>query len=271
MIELFSGTPGSGKSFHATQKMYYLLRSRKNVICNYDISLDACRKNFFQFWLSKILRIDCKGSKKIGRFEYLNNQELTVSYLKEYARKYHNRRKEGQTTVFIDECGIMFNPRTFAQKDRIEWIEFFSLHRHYGFDFVLISQSDRMLDRQIRAFVEYEHKHRKANNFGIGGVILGLLCMGSVFVDVKLWYGLREKVGSQWIRYSPRIASLYDTMYLEDEDSAAEEEAGASSKVGDEERGGTPADDDALLPSHDGKISICTLPFTDFEDELPLV
>lgn len=271
MIELYSGTPGSGKSFHATQRIYYLLRARKNVICNYDISLDACRKNFFQFWISKIFRVDCKGTRNIGHFEYLNNQELTVSYLKEYAQKHHNRHKEGQTTVVIDECGIMFNPRTFAQKDRIEWIEFFSLHRHYGYDFVLISQSDRMLDRQIRSFLEYEHRHRKANNFGIGGIILGLLCAGSVFVDVKLWYGLREKVGSQWIRYSPRIASLYDTMYLECEDnSSADEDAAAPSKVGDEGRGGTPADDVAAA-SHDGKISICTLPFTDCEDELPLV
>ena len=29
MIHLYSGTPGSGKSFHATEKIFYRLRMRK--------------------------------------------------------------------------------------------------------------------------------------------------------------------------------------------------------------------------------------------------
>lgn len=253
MIELYSGTPGSGKSFHATQKIYYLLRAKKRVICNYDINLNACRQNFFQYWFSKLFRRNLKGSKRLGEFCYKNNAELTVEFLKEYAKKNHNRRKEGQTTVVIDECGIIFNPRTFRQSDRLEWIEFFSLHRHYGYNFILISQTDRMIDRQIRGFLEYEHRHRKVNNFGLGGLILSLFCMGSLFVDVKLWYGLREKVGADWIRYSLRISSLYDTMFLDAGDESGEDpepaEADALLEAGEQEGG--PACDCAsasLLP-----------------------
>ena len=54
MILLYSGTPGSGKSFHATQEIYYLLRRKKNVICNYDVNLSTCEMNFSQYWLSRI-------------------------------------------------------------------------------------------------------------------------------------------------------------------------------------------------------------------------
>lgn len=265
MILLYSGTPGSGKSFHAVQRIYYLLRNRKNVICNFDINLNACKKNFFQYWLSHIFKKDIKGHRRLGKFVYKNNMELTPFFLKQYARENHNRKKEGQTTVIIDECGIMFNPRSFAQKDRMEWIEFFSLHRHYGYDFILISQTDRMIDRQIRGFVEYEHKHRKVNNYGLFGIIVRLLTFSTFFVDVKVWYGLREKIGSEWIRYNHRISSLYDTMYLENEDdtdSVPDEETDAPPRTGDEVRGG-PVEDGAPAPSPDTPISVCSLSLSD--------
>ena len=263
MIQLYSGTPGSGKSFHATQRIFYCLRGRKNVICNYDINLDNCRKNVFQFYLSKIFK-HLKGHKRIGDFVYKNNTELTVDFLKQYAKEHHNRKKEGQTLVVIDECGIIFNPRTFLQADRLRWIEFFSLHRHYGFDFILVSQSDRMLDRQIRSFIEYEHKHRKVNNFGLGGMIIHLLTASTWFIDVKIWYGIREKVSSEWMRYSSRIASLYDTMYLEEDDEGNPADAVTDDVVdGLPESGGTeggPTEDSPATAPSDTPVSRCSLP-----------
>lgn len=260
MITLYSGTPGSGKSFHAAQRIFYLLRGRKNVICNIPINEEVCKQNLFHYWLSKVLQKEVVGRRQIGHFIYKNNMELTPSFLIEYAKKNHNRRKEGQTTVVIDECGIMFNPRTFSQSDRLEWIQFFSLHRHYGYNFILISQSDRMIDRQIRSFIEYEHRHRKANNFGIGGMIIHLLTMSTFFVDVKLWYGLREKVGVDWIRYSGRIASVYDTMYLGDlddePDDLPEQEEDTPTDMGDEARGGPMPDGAVLSPAPAGTVRV---------------
>lgn len=260
MITLYSGTPGSGKSFHAAERIFYLLRGRKNVICNIPINEKACKQNLFHYWVSKILRKEVVGRREIGHFIYKNNMELTPAFLIEYAKKNHNRKKEGQTTVVIDECGIMFNPRTFSQSDRLEWIQFFSLHRHYGYNFILISQSDRMIDRQIRSFVEYEHRHRKANNFGLGGMILHLLTMSTFFVDVKLWYGLREKVGVDWIRYSGRIASVYDTMYLGNLDDepcdTSEQEEDAPTDTGDEGRGGPVPDGAVLSPAPAGMVRV---------------
>ena len=76
----------------------------------------------------------------------------------------HKIGKEGQTLVVIDECQIIFNCRDFGRKDRNAWVTFFAQHRKLGFNVILITQSDRMLDRQIRSLVEEEVKHRKLNN-----------------------------------------------------------------------------------------------------------
>ncbi len=44
MIYLFTGTPGSGKSLHTAQVIYYQLRSKKPCIANFDINLQNVRK-----------------------------------------------------------------------------------------------------------------------------------------------------------------------------------------------------------------------------------
>ena len=55
---------------------------------------------------------------------------------------------------------------------------------------ILISQSDRMLDRQIRALIETEVRHRKLNNYGFGGMFLTLLTFGRTwFIAIDYWYG----------------------------------------------------------------------------------
>lgn len=250
MIHLYSGTPGSGKSYHATEKIFYRLRAKKNVIANYPISLDNCSYSFFGFWLKKLFKNYSPRKKKLGRFDYVDNGHLTVEFLKQYAKEHHRGHKEHETLVVIDECGIMFNPRTFAQADRLEWIQFFSLHRHYGYDFILISQSDRMVDRQIRSFFEYNHQHRNVGNFKLFGKILALFSGGSLFTDVTVFYSIRERVGSNFFRYRRRIASLYDTFLLYDDDSPednGEELANSSQDVpernGDAvaEQGGDPS------------------------------
>ena len=141
----------------------------------------------------------------------------------------------------------------------MEWIEFFSLHRHYGYDFILVSQSDRMVDRQIRSFFEYNHQHRNVGNFKLFGKILALLCGGSLFTDVTVFYSIREKVNSDFFKYKRRIASLYDTFLLyddtpEDVDEHPEQHEDVPCRNGDTaaEQGGDPsATDTPVNPESD--------------------
>lgn len=191
MISLYSGTPGSGKSFHACEDIYYALRwQKKNVIANFPV------KNI-------------KGQN--GKFIYKNNKELTVAYLIEFAKNNHKHNKENQTLIVIDEAGIKFNARLWQDKSRLEWLDFFSQHRKLGYDIILIAQSDLMLDKQIRAFIEVNHHHRRMKSNGKLGYLLSFLF---TFCDVKFWYGINLRLGCDFIRYKRKIADLYDTYMM---------------------------------------------------------
>ena len=217
MISLYSGTPGSGKSLHCAYKMIDFIKMGKTVIANFPIDETYFYKHG-------------KKPKRYGDFIYLNALELTPQYLIDYAQKHHKLGKEGQTMVVIDECSLMFNSRDWKMQDRMSWIRFFQLHRHFGFDVILICQHDRMLDRQIRAFIETEYKHRNAKNYKIFGFILHLLT-GGFFVCIEEWYGCRLRCGSEFFFLNRKKASIYNSHLLFE--SPVSTEAGA---------GGTPAD-----------------------------
>ncbi len=194
MIYLYSGTPGSGKSLHQASIVKAWLQLGKPVIANYSIDVSRIRK--------------CRGE-----FTEVNTYELTPAFLKEYSRCYfeNHKFKEGTIRLFIDEAQLIFNARDWSQKGRSEWLEFFTQHRHYGYDIFLIAQFDRMLDRQIRSLIEYEVIHRKIKNFGLKGKIMSLLAGGGLFVAVKVWYPMKEKTGAEFFKYSRRLAALYNS------------------------------------------------------------
>lgn len=197
MISLFSGTPGSGKSLHVAERLYWWVRAGKPCICNFAIALDRIK------------------GKKEKCFEFRANKELTPGYLVEYAQAYiteHGGRvKEGSILLVIDECQIMFNSRDWGQKGRADWLDFFTMHRHLGYDIILVAQFDRMIDRQIRSLIEYEYIHRKVTNFGWKGKVIAALALGNLFVSVKMWYPLKEKVGSNFFRAKKVYYRLYDS------------------------------------------------------------
>lgn len=197
MIWLYTGTPGSGKSFHAAKDIFGRLRRGGGLICNFPIKEDLVKK-------------------RKAHVEYWDNSELTAERLVKYAMEHHKMGKEGQTLVVIDECQIIFNCRDFGRKDRNAWVTFFSQHRKLGFNIILITQSDRMLDKQIRSLVENEIKHRKLDNYGVGGRILWLLTGGRTwFVAIEYWYGGNKlMLGKSIFPYKSRLASIYDSYKL---------------------------------------------------------
>lgn len=201
MIYLYSGTPGSGKSYYAVVDIVKKLgrRDKNRVIANFPLA----------------------GKKITDRFEYWDNSDITISRLTAYAREHHKLGVEGQCLIVIDEAQCIFNSRDWNGKgivhsalkkqpdSRMDWIKFFSQHRKFGFNVILIAQSDKMLDKQIRSLIEYDVKHIKMNN----GFFFFL---PTSFLAVEKWYGQRMKLGSQVIWYHKRIAALYDSYALFD-------------------------------------------------------
>lgn len=201
MIYLYSGTPGSGKSYHAVVDIVRKLgrKSKNRVIANFPLS----------------------GKKITDKFEYWDNSDITISRLMNYARQYHKLGVEGQCLIVIDEAQCIFNSRDWNGKgvlhsalkrqpdSRMDWIKFFSQHRKFGYNVILIAQSDKMLDKQIRSLIEYDVKHIKMNN----GFFFFL---PTSFLAVEKWYGQRMKLGQEVIWYHKRVAAMYDSYALFD-------------------------------------------------------
>lgn len=200
VIWMYTGTPGSGKSYHATFDIYNKLRrkTKNNVIANFPIFTD---------------RFDCKG-----RFNYVPNSKLTPQFFVEYAKAHHDLRTEAETLVVLDEAGALFNCRDYGTNSntRMDWIKFFSQHRKLGYNFIMIAQYDRAIDKQIRTLAEYEVAHFKMSNFF-------KILPGTAFLAVERWYSQKMKVGHTIIVYRSKIANLYDTFALFDTDKSDEE------------------------------------------------
>ena len=221
MIRLLSGTPGSGKSLHAAKMIVKLITGVKmDVIANFPIKMDV---------------VTNYGKKKSGKFTYVDNSDLTVQYLVDYHKANHVPRKEAQTLVVIDEAGVMFNPRDYSTSDRPTWLKFMAQHRKFGYNIILIAQFDRQIDRQMRACIEYEVKHRKANNFGLIGLLLTLVRI-PLFVAVTKWYGTNERMGAQWFTFNKKYEEIYDTFAMFEKDDDRQKEDKPTPPTGDAHR-----------------------------------
>lgn len=207
MIYFYSGTPGSGKSLHVARDIYWKMCRGGCVIANFNINYDVFNKK--------------KGKKTVSRNKgtciQLENYMLSPEFLTMYARAFFardkktGRIKESQCLLVIDECQLIFNARSWQAVGRDKWCSFFTQHRKYGYNIILVSQFDRLIDRQIRSLIEYEVKHRKLNNYKILGKIMGLLMGGSSFIAITYWYGVREKIGSEIFSARKRYCQFYDS------------------------------------------------------------
>lgn len=202
MISLYSGTPGSGKSLHMAHDI------RERLQCNNTITIGT----FY---------INTKRVKKCrGQYIRVKQSRLTPHRLYLFSRrlsKHLGRRlREGEIVLFIDEAHRMFNSRDWQNVSRSGWNTFFSEHRHYGFDIVLCCQMDRQLDRQVRGQIEYEYIHRKVDRAGKFGKFLGIVMRGNLFVWIKKWYPIKEKVDTQFFVGNKHLYSVYDSYEIFD-------------------------------------------------------
>ena len=210
MISFYSGTPGSGKSLEVAKDILNSLKyKRKNVISNIDIDRSAIYKK------GKI------NVKKNGRFYYLDNEFINVDFFNNYAKKFHKPNIESQTLIVIDEAQMLFSPTVVKIKNqedknfRNKWLKFFTQHRKLGYDIILVSQFDRLIDAQVRCLFEYNVIHRKVNNFKVGW-ILGLLNI-SIFCSINYWYGVNEKMYSEFYMYKKKYSRIYNSYKIHDE------------------------------------------------------
>lgn len=229
MISAYTGTPGSGKSLHAADKIRWRLRMGRPLVTNFPINVPKhCKK---------------------ARYTYVDNMELTPAWLIQYSRQLFGDEsvKEGAILLVVDEAQLIWGFGFLKGEERKEWLSFFTQHRKLGYDIIAVCQFLGMLDKQIRVLVEYEEVHRKVSRMGWQGAFLcALFFAPALFVSVRVWVPLRERLSAEFFRYNRRLGRLYDTYA---EFSVPADDASAAAQVTEETapRAGVPSLDDVDL------------------------
>lgn len=222
MITFYSGTPGSGKSLHVASEILKSVNGGVNVIANFEVNEALFRR---------------RRGKAHGSFLYLSNGELMggitgrdkasgkpvslspIDALYGFALNFHSRNaigqiQEHQTLLILDEAQILFNSRTWQDKSRMEWVTFFTQHRKYGYDVIIISQMERLIDRQIRGCFEFEVNHKKMMHYKTLGAVLSMPFRGNLFLAVTHWYGVKGSdsvTGSRFFFGRKKLYHLYNS------------------------------------------------------------
>lgn len=224
MIQLYTGTPGSGKSLHAVHEIRSDLFFGKYVISTMFVDVDMVFYTRFQRFLFKHFGFrpkqkNLKNDPRKQNFRYIDILKITPDYLYNFAAKYHEAGKEHQTTVYLDECVAIFSPTVIGDNVKAwnDWDKFFRVHRHLGFDVVLIPQSQRLISRKVIEYCEYEVRHYNRKYHGSFGMFLSLF-VGGLFSYSVCWRGVRSKPLSQgWLTYNRYYGSLYNSYCLFDD------------------------------------------------------
>lgn len=211
VIELYTGFPGAGKSFAATQDGLNVAEGKFNnnawVIANFPVT---SKKKIFHRFIKK------EENKYVNtRWIYKDNDDLTVKYLVNKSKEMDWIGKEGSCLIIFDEASMPFNSRDWSKPDRKDWIKFLSQHRKFGYDFIFITQDAQMIDKQIRSLVEYEVVWRRLNSsFMFKWLSLFRVTM---FAGIKYWNGMQRNRGNMRIyKYKKSVGDRYDTASLFD-------------------------------------------------------
>lgn len=197
MTYFYTGTPGSGKSLHLAKMIRNWLKKGSLVIANFPVNTDCikCHKD------SKFVYMPMEDMQAAGAIDRI--KKIIADYGFEH-RSY----------IVFDECQILWNSRSWNKKDRLDWVQFFTVHRHYGhdkLDCILVTQKDTYVDKQIRAVVEFETRHKKVSNVNGFGLLMSLPFRGQLFVAVTDYYGQHDTIGKEFIVGRKSLFDIYDT------------------------------------------------------------
>lgn len=182
-IYVYSGVPGSGKTYHAVRDMRF---NGAPVITN----INATTANTAVLPLSSI------------------TPELLTSYSHHYFTTHKYR--ENALLLVIDEAQLLFNSRTWNDDSRFRWLEFLSQHRKFGYRIILVCQAIDMIDKQFRCLVEFDVRHKALSNVSLffrAVATLGfrLTCANTYY------YGTDVRISRSFYPISRRTYRFYDT------------------------------------------------------------
>jgi zona occludens toxin len=157
MIHGISGKTGGGKSYEAVARhiIPVITEQKRKVVTNLPLQIDHFVAVYGDYCKDLIEVVDGQFHNYAG--------ERPFSKAEHYLQYEDWQNENGQRVYFfIDECHLAL-PQGSTEK---EVKEFYSMHRHYGFDIMLITQNFRKVDRDIRDLVGNHYRAIKKSMMG---------------------------------------------------------------------------------------------------------
>ena len=157
MIHGISGKTGGGKSYEAVVRHIIptVTEHKRKVVTNLPLDVDHFCSIYGEYCRDLIEVID-------GEFHNYGGQRPFSK--KEHYLQYEDWQNDEGNRVyfFVDECHLAL-PQQGTDK---EVKQFYDMHRHYGFDIMLITQNFRKVDRDIRDLVANHYRAIKKSMMG---------------------------------------------------------------------------------------------------------
>lgn len=226
MITLLTGSPGHGKSYTLVREIEACVAKGIPVATNVPLRHDwsevmARRHTLFGRWRKDAV---ARKAADFARFVFVSED------FDKLLRVRLKGDKEGRGRLILDESQRWMNARGWdnavnaageamkrseALAKRMKVLNHLSGHRHYGFDCVLATQSEKAIDLQARELYEFHSEVRNMRKLPW----IGFFIRFNLFLRVTRWNDKsKSKAGVSTYWLSKSLARLYDTHILQKTD-----------------------------------------------------
>lgn len=226
MITLLTGAPGHGKSYTMIREIEQAVANGKPVATNVPLRDDwamvmARRHTLFGRFRKEAVE---RRADEFSRMVIVSDDFSVL------LRVRLSGEDEGRGLLALDESHRWLNARGWdnavkpdgtamkrseALAGRLKVINHLSGHRHYGFNVILATQSDKSLDSQARELYEFHSEVRNMRRLPWLGTIMRF----NLFIRVTKWNDrAKSKAGIECYWLSKSLARLYNTHALQDKD-----------------------------------------------------
>lgn len=162
MINGISGKPGGGKSYEAVlNHIIPALKDGRRVVTNLPLQIDHFVAVYGESVRDLIILVEYD-------FHDYGNQK-PFSRIEDWLQHQDWKNDKGQGVLFVvDEAHLSLPSRMQKNSgiDITKVLEFLSMHRHYGFDILLITQNFKKVHADIRDMVQLVYRCIKKSMFG---------------------------------------------------------------------------------------------------------
>jgi hypothetical protein len=226
VITLLVGSPGHGKSYTCVREIEKAVTSGKPVATNVPLAPDwayimARRHTLFGRWRPDVVKAKQEEFERrviisndfglLLRVRLEGEGEARGLMVLDESQRWMNAR--GWDNALNDDGTPMRRPEALQRRLRI--VNHLSGHRHYGWNVILATQSDKSIDNQVRELYEFHSEVRNLKRLPW----LGFFLRVNLFIKVTRWNDrARSKAGVETYWLNKSLARLYATHSLQKDD-----------------------------------------------------